>query len=123
MRSGLFRTRFREYTLLAALTVSRISPGGKYMNKYEMLYILDAALPDESKEAIVAKFEEVVTKNGGAVEKTEKQGIKKLAYAIDYKTEGYYVLMAFEGDGKLVQEVKRVVGITDGVLRRLITKC
>jgi small subunit ribosomal protein S6 len=93
------------------------------MNKYEMLYILDAALPDESKEAIVAKFEEVVTKNGGAVEKTEKQGIKKLAYAIDYKTEGYYVLMAFEGDGKLVQEVKRVVGITDGVLRRLITKC
>ena len=92
------------------------------MNKYEMLYILDAALPDESKEAIVAKFEEVVTKNGGAVEKTEKQGIKKLAYAIDYKTEGYYVLMAFEGDGKLVQEVKRVVGITDGVLRRLITK-
>ena len=92
------------------------------MNKYEMIYILDAALSDEAKEALIAKFEDVVKKNGGEVEKTEKIGVKKLAYAIDYKTEGYYVLMAFSGEGNLVQEVKRVVGISDGVLRRLITK-
>ena len=92
------------------------------MNKYEMIYILDTALSDEAKEALIAKFEDVVKKNGGEVEKTEKMGVKKLAYAIDYKTEGYYVLMSFSGEGSLVQEVKRVVGISDGVLRRLITK-
>ena len=72
------------------------------MNKYEMIYILDAACSDEEKEALIAKFEGVVTKNGGTVEKTDKWGVKKLAYAIDYKTEGYYVCMTFCGEGALV---------------------
>ena len=88
------------------------------MNKYEMIYILESALSDEAKDQLVEKIEGVITKNGGVVEKTEKWGIKKLAYPIDYKTDGYYVYVAFEG----VSEVKRVVGITEHVLRRLITK-
>lgn len=92
------------------------------MNKYEMLYILDATLTDEEKDVLIAKFETVVTSNGGSVEKIDKWGVKKLAYPIDYKSEGYYVLMTFEGGSTLVQEVKRVVGITEHVMRRLITK-
>ena len=92
------------------------------MNKYEMIYILDTACTDEKRDALIAKVENVVAKAGGNVEKTEKWGVKKLAYAIDYKTEGYYVYMAFEGDTDLVQEMKRVVGISEGVIRRLITR-
>jgi small subunit ribosomal protein S6 len=92
------------------------------MNKYEMIYILDTACTDEKRDALIAKVENVVAKAGGSVEKTEKWGVKKLAYAIDYKTEGYYVYMAFEGDCNLVQEMKRVVGISEGVIRRLITR-
>jgi small subunit ribosomal protein S6 len=92
------------------------------MNKYEMIYILDTACTEEQRESLISKVEKVVVKGGGAVEKTEKWGVKKLAYPIDYKTEGYYVYMAFEGDCDLVQEMKRVVGITENVLRRLITK-
>ncbi len=92
------------------------------MNKYEMIYILETNTTDEEKEALIEKFQGVVTKNGGAVESVEKWGIKKLAYPIDYKTDGYYVYMTFEGDSNLVQEVKRVVGISEHVLRRLITK-
>ena len=92
------------------------------MNKYEMIYILDTACTDEKRDALIAKVENVVAKAGGSVEKTEKWGVKKLAYAIDYKTEGYYVYMAFEGDSNLVQEMKRVVGISEGVIRRLITR-
>ncbi len=109
--------------LLIALTISRISPGGKNnMTKYEMLYILDASLADEAKDEIVKKFEDLVSKNGGNVEKTDRWGIKKLVYPINYKNEGYYVLMTFEAQGTLVQEIKRIAGITDGVIRRLITK-
>ena len=89
------------------------------MNKYEMIYILESALSDEAKDQIIEKIDATITKNGGVVEKTD---IKKLAYPIDYKTDGYYVYVAFEGDSNLVQEVKRVVGITEHVLRRLITK-
>jgi small subunit ribosomal protein S6 len=92
------------------------------MNKYEMLYIIAADLADEAKEAIIAKFENAVNNNGGKVEKVDKWGLKKLVYPINYKTEGYYVLMSFESTGALVDELKRIAGITDGVVRRLITK-
>ncbi len=92
------------------------------MTKYEMLYILDVALSDEEKEAIIAKFEGLVTGNGGVVEKTDRWGVKKLQYPINYKSEGYYVLMTFEAEKSLVVEIKRVAGIIDGIIRRLITK-
>lgn len=92
------------------------------MTKYEMLYILDSALTDEAKEAIITKFEDLVTKNGGSIEKTDRWGVKKLQYPINYKSEGYYVLMTFEAEKTLVVELKRIAGIVDGVIRRLITK-
>ena len=92
------------------------------MTKYEMLYILDASLSDEAKESIVKKFEDLVTGNGGAIEKTDRWGVRKLQYPINYKTEGFYVLMTFEAEKTLVVELKRVAGITDGIIRRLITK-
>lgn len=92
------------------------------MTKYEMLYILDASLTDEAKDALIAKVEDLVTKNGGAIEKTERWGVKKLQYPINYKSEGFYVLMQFEAEKSFVEELKRVIGITDGIIRRLITK-
>lgn len=92
------------------------------MTKYEMLYILDASLSDEAKESIIKKFEDLVIANGGSVEKTDRWGVRKLQYPINYKTEGFYVLMTFEAAKTLVVELKRVAGITDGIVRRLITK-
>ncbi|MCQ2399612.1 MAG: 30S ribosomal protein S6 [Clostridia bacterium] len=92
------------------------------MTKYEMLYILSPELSDEDKEALIKKVEDVVTANGGTVEKTDKWGMKKLQYPIHYKSEGYYVLMTFEAASDFVQELKRVVGNNEGILRRLITK-
>ncbi len=92
------------------------------MTKYEMLYILDVDLSDEAKESIVKKFEDLVTGNGGVVEKTDRWGNRKLQYPINYKSEGYYVLMTFEAEKTLVVELKRIAGITDGIVRRLITK-
>ena len=92
------------------------------MTKYEMLYILDSVLEDEAKEAIIKKFEDLVKSNGGVIEKTDRWGMKKLQYPINYKNEGYYVLMTFEAEKTLVVEMKRIAGITDGIVRRLITK-
>ena len=92
------------------------------MTKYEMLYILDTSLEDTAKEAIITKFEDLVKNNGGLIEKIDRWGVKKLQYPINYKTEGYYVLMTFEAPTTLVEELKRIARITDGVIRRLITK-
>ncbi len=92
------------------------------MNRYEMLYIIDAAASEEAREAVISKFETIVTSSGGTVEKTDKWGMKKLAYPIKFKDEGFYVVMDFEAEGSLIKELDRVAGITDEVVRKLITK-
>ena len=92
------------------------------MAKYEMLYLLNNDLTDEAKDAKIAKYEEVVKAMGGAVESSDKWGTKKTAYPINFKNEAYYVLMTFEANGKIVEELKRVAGIDADVVRRLITK-
>lgn len=92
------------------------------MTKYDMLYIIAPEIEEEAREVIIKKFEDLVTANGGTVEKTDRWGMKKLQYPINYKTEGYYVVMTFEAGKDFVVEMKRVVGITDGIIRRLITK-
>ncbi len=92
------------------------------MKSYEMLYVLDNSVADEAKEALVAKFEGIVTSMGGEVVSTEKTGAKKLPYPIRYKTEGYYVLMKFNSEADVVKELDRIAGLSDDVLRRMIVK-
>lgn len=92
------------------------------MNKYEMLYILVSELEDEKRDGIISKFENIVTQSGGSVEKIDKWGVKKFAYPIDYKTEGFYCLMTYFADPSLNRELERVAGITDEVVRQMITK-
>ena len=92
------------------------------MTKYEMLYVLDAAYTDEAKESIIKKFGDLVVNNGGLVEKIDRWGVKKLQYPINYKSEGFYVLMTFEAEKTLVVEMERIANITDGIIRRMITK-
>ncbi len=87
-----------------------------------MLYLLNNDLSDEEKDAKVAKFENVVNSMGGAVISSDKWGTKKTAYPIKFKNEAYFVLMTFEADGKVVEELKRIAGIDADVVRRLITK-
>ena len=92
------------------------------MAKYEMLYLLNNAATDEAKNAEIEKYENVVKSMNGAVVSTDKWGTKKLAYPIKFKNEAYYVLMTFEADGQVVNELDRVAGIDSEVLRRMITK-
>ena len=91
------------------------------MKTYEMLYVLDAAISDEAKESFVSKFESIVTNHGGTVVSTDKWGAKKLAYPINYKSDGWYALMTFEADGAVVKELDRIAGLSVEVLRRIIT--
>ena len=90
--------------------------------KYEMLYLIDSSIADEAREELIAKFEGLVSGLGGKVLSTDKWGVKKLAYPIDYKNDAFYVLMTFEAEGSAIKELDRACGITDGVLRRMITK-
>ena len=92
------------------------------MNSYELLYILNNELSDEAKGAVVEKLNAVVTDNGGTIDGIDKWGTRKLAYPIDYKTEGYYVFVNFTAPATLPDELERVMRITDAVIRFLIVK-
>ena len=87
------------------------------MNKYEVLYILEAKLEDAVKESEIEKFSNVITAGGGQVENVSKWGNRKYAYPINYKNEGYYVLMTFFSSPNLPQELERRMKITDNVVR------
>ena len=91
------------------------------MKTYEMLYILDAAAADDAKDGIQKKFEDVITSFGGKVVSADKQGVKKLAYPINDKTDGNFVVFTFEAEGSVIKELDRIAGLTSEVLRRIIT--
>ena len=80
------------------------------MKKYEVLYILANNLDEAAKEAQIAKYEAIVTNAGGEVT-TTKWGVKKLAYPIDFKSEG-----------SLPSELERIFGITEGIMRSIVIR-
>ena len=92
------------------------------MNKYELMYIIDPAVEDEARKALIAKFNDLITGNGGSVDKVEEWGKRRLAYAIDYKTEGYYVLVNFQAEADLPKELERNLQISDSVIRYQVIK-
>jgi small subunit ribosomal protein S6 len=92
----------------------------KVSGKYELLYIVDTDLGEESVAATVEKFKTLIEANSTSFE-TDEWGRRRLAYRINDKTDGHYVIVKFESKPEFPQELTRVLGITDGVLRYLIT--
>ena len=92
----------------------------KSIEKYECMYILNPNLTEEETAALVEKFKTLIESNG-TLDETQEMGKRKLAYEINYLSEGYYVLVKFTSNPEFPAELDRVMGITDGVIRSLIT--
>lgn len=90
------------------------------MKSYEMLYIIEAGLPDEQKAALVDKVSGILEANGATEISVEKWGVRKYAYPINYKTEGYYVLVNYKADVTSVKPVSDLLNITENVVRHMI---
>ena len=90
------------------------------MNQYEVLYLITPELDEEANRAVMDKFAGIITGNGGEIVKQDEWGKRKLAYAIDYKTEGYYVLMSFTSAPEFPKELDRILGITEEIMRSMI---
>ena len=86
---------------------------------YEAVFIVDPTLGEEGIAAVVAKFKGLV-ENKATLAEVDEWGKRRLAYAIDYKTEGYYVLMSFTSAPEFPRELDRILGITEGVMRSMI---
>ena len=91
------------------------------INKYETIFVIDASLPEDQITAITDKFKAMIEANG-TVESVDVWGKRRLAYPINYKTEGYYVLVNFASEAEFVAELERVYNITDGMLRTIVIR-
>lgn len=92
------------------------------MNQYEVMYVIDPALEDSARTELINRFSDLVVKNGGEVDRVDEWGKRRLAYAIQYKTEGYYVLMYIKAPADLPREIERNMQINDNILRYLTVK-
>ena len=90
------------------------------MNHYETVFILTPVLSDNQMKEAVAKFTKVLTDNGGTIVNTEEWGLKKLAYPIEKKTSGFYVLIEFDGDPTIVKKLETSFLRDDSVMRFLV---
>ena len=91
----------------------------KLSANYEAVFILDATLGEEATAALVTKFKTLVEQNGTLTE-VDGWGKRHLAYPINDKNEGYYVLMTFNSVPSFPLELDRIFRITDGVVRSMI---
>ena len=93
------------------------------MNRYEMIYIIDTGLEEAARKELIEWVSSLIEKNGGEIEKVDETwGKRRLAYAIDYKTEGWYVLVTFKAPAELPRELERNLQINESVLRYLVVK-
>lgn len=83
------------------------------------MFILDTALEDERKTALIDMVKEVIAAEG-EVTKEDIWGVRKLAYPIQKKFDGYYVVLEFNANPELPRELERKLRITDGVMRQMI---
>ena len=93
------------------------------MNRYELTYIIDTALEEAARKELIEKVSALIAANGGEVEKVDETwGKRRLAYAINYKTEGWYVLVTFKAPAEFPRELERNLEIYDSVIRYLVVK-
>ncbi len=89
------------------------------MNNYEVMFIIEAALEEDKKEAALEMVKEVISADG-EVGKVNVWGNRKLAYPINKKNEGYYAVIEFTGSADLPKELDRRLKISDSIIRHII---
>ena len=87
------------------------------LNSYELALILRTDIDDEERNAVLERTKDIITGDGGAIVKIDEWGKRRLAYEIKDTLEGVYYILYFQATTKTLDEVTRVLGITDSVLR------
>ncbi|MBI5843496.1 MAG: 30S ribosomal protein S6 [Deltaproteobacteria bacterium] len=89
------------------------------MRRYETIFIADPDVSEEERKSLVAKFTGIMETQEAYIVAVEDWGAKKLAYEVNRKKRGYYILMDYCAKGNLVHELERVMRIDDRILRYL----
>ena len=92
------------------------------MNQYETVFILTPVLSDDQTKETVAKFKKILTDNGAEILNEEAWGLKKMAYAIDKKSTGFYNLVEFKAEPSLIKKPETGFRRDEKVIRFLTVK-
>lgn len=92
------------------------------MANYEILYIISPSVSEEEREALINKFKAYVENNKGTIAGIDKWGLRRLAYPIKFKNEGFYVLMTYSCEPQVSYDMEMLMNITDGVLRSIVVR-
>ncbi len=92
------------------------------MSAYELMYIVKPELDDQQVQQEIEKVGQLIQTNGGQIKKVTPWGKRRLAYTVKDNREGHYVVEEFDLDQGKVQEVERVLKISDSVFRHLLVR-
>jgi small subunit ribosomal protein S6 len=92
------------------------------MRIYEELFIVRPDTTDEQIDPLVEQLKEIIVKTGGTLDKTEKWGVRRLAYRIGKLSEGYYILLQFSAGAEAVKEIQRRLRVNDLVVKFLTVR-
>ena len=93
----------------------------KVMNSYETLFVVDCSLGEDAVKELVNKFTTLIADNG-AIDSVDEWGKRRLAYPINDKNDGYYVLVNFKSEGAFTSELERLFGINENILRSIVIR-
>jgi len=91
------------------------------VNKYETIFIIDSEVGEENIKALVEKFKNLL-ETSAQLESIDEWGKRKLAYPVNDKNEGYYVMANFSAESDFPRELERIYKITDGIIKYLVIK-
>jgi small subunit ribosomal protein S6 len=92
------------------------------VDTYEAMLIIIPELDEEQAENTISRFQTIIERTGGEVGNVNHWGRRKLAYEIDHRTDGFYVVMEFTAGERTLGELKRILRVSDDVLRHMVVK-
>ena len=92
------------------------------LRQYELMFIVDPDAGDEDVLKLSEGVQKIITGQGGSITKTEMMGKRRLAYEINHKRDGTYVLLEVEGSGAEIAEVERRMRVNDQILRYMTVR-
>ena len=101
---------------------SRHRPKEAKIDTYEVMLIVIPELDEEQVENTVGRFRTIIERTGGEAGELNNWGRRKLAYEIEHRTDGFYAVLEFTAGERTLSELKRILRVSDDVLRHMIVK-
>jgi len=92
------------------------------VRNYELMFIIKPDLEEEATAALVDKYTNLITEQGGTVANVDRWGKRRLAYEVNGFNDGYYVIVNFQSEPQASKEVERVLKISDDVIKHMVIK-